>query len=78
MEAREERFRLLYEIGRAGVVAHAMPRTIDNEDAADVVAETFAATWRRIDDIPTETAMWHGSPSLRLPPESPDDLVRAR
>lgn len=52
MESREERFRRLYETGRARVVAYAMRRTIDNEDAADVVAETFGIAWRRIDDIP--------------------------
>ena len=52
MESREERFRRLYEMGRARVVAYAMRRTIDEEDAADVVAETFAIAWRRIDDIP--------------------------
>ena len=52
VESREERFRRLYETGRARVVAYAMRRTINNEDAADVVAETFAIAWRRIDDIP--------------------------
>ena len=52
MESREERFRRLYETGRARVVAYAMRRTIDKEDTADVVAETFATAWRRIDDIP--------------------------
>lgn len=52
MESREERFRRLYDTGRARVVAYAMRRTTNNEDTADVVAETFAIAWRRIDDIP--------------------------
>jgi RNA polymerase sigma factor (sigma-70 family) len=52
VESREERFRRLYDTGRARVVAYAMRRTTDSEDAADVVAETFAIAWRRIDDIP--------------------------
>lgn len=52
MESREERFRRLYDTGRARVVAYAMRRTTNNEDAADVVAETFAIAWRRIDDVP--------------------------
>ena len=52
MESREERFRRLYDTGRARVVAYAVRRTTNNEDTADVVAETFAIAWRRIDDIP--------------------------
>jgi RNA polymerase sigma factor (sigma-70 family) len=52
VESREERFRRLYDTGRARVVAYAVRRTTNNEDTADVVAETFAIAWRRIDDIP--------------------------
>ena len=52
MESREERFRRLYDPGRARVVAYAVRRTTNYEDTADVVAETFAIAWRRIDDIP--------------------------
>jgi RNA polymerase sigma factor (sigma-70 family) len=48
----EERFRRLYSTGHARVVAYSMRRTTESEDAADVVAETFAIAWRRIDDIP--------------------------
>ncbi len=53
MELREERFRRLYDAERDRVVAYAMRRTTNHEDTADVVAETFAIAWRRIDDIPS-------------------------
>ena len=52
MESREERFRRLYDTGHVRVVAYALRRTTNNEDAADVVAETFAIAWRRLDDVP--------------------------
>jgi RNA polymerase sigma-70 factor (ECF subfamily) len=49
---RQERFSALYEASRARVLAYAMRRTSSSEDAADIVAETFAVAWRRLDDIP--------------------------
>ena len=52
MELREERFRTLYESARSRLLAYALRRTTSAEDAADVVAETFATAWRRIDDVP--------------------------
>ena len=52
MDSREERFRLLYETGRGRVVAYALRRTLNSEDAADVVAETFAIAWRRLETVP--------------------------
>jgi RNA polymerase sigma-70 factor (ECF subfamily) len=52
VESREERFQGLYEAGRARVVAYALRRTPNAEDAADVVAETFAIAWRRVEVIP--------------------------
>jgi len=52
VDVREERFRRLYDTGRGRVVAYVLRRTTNHEDAADVVAETFAIAWRRLDDIP--------------------------
>jgi RNA polymerase sigma factor (sigma-70 family) len=49
---REERFQRMYELTRPRVIAYALRRTITAEDAADVVAETFAITWQRLDVIP--------------------------
>ena len=51
-ERAEARFELLYaEHGRA-VLAYAVRRAPDVQDAADVVAETFLVAWRRLDDVP--------------------------
>ena len=52
MDLREERFRGLYDTGRSRVAAYVLRRTTNHEDAADVVAETFAIAWRRLEDIP--------------------------
>lgn len=52
MGSREERFRRIYEMGRARVIAYALRRTSNAEDAADVVSETFAIAWRRLDAVP--------------------------
>ena len=47
-----ERFIRLYEDNSARVLAYALRRLADREEAADVVAETFAVVWRRIVDVP--------------------------
>jgi RNA polymerase sigma factor (sigma-70 family) len=46
------RFRLLFGQQRRGVLAYALRRVDEPEDAADVVAETFLVAWRRMDDVP--------------------------
>ncbi len=51
-ELAQVRFGRLYrEHGRA-VLAYALRRAGDPEDAADVVAETFLIAWRRLGDVP--------------------------
>lgn len=52
MDSSEERFHRLYETGYGRVIAYAMRRTLNSEDAADVVAETFAIAWRRLEAVP--------------------------
>jgi RNA polymerase sigma-70 factor (ECF subfamily) len=52
IDARQERFRALYESALPRVIAYALRRTRSADDAADVVAETFTIAWRRIDDVP--------------------------
>lgn len=44
--------RLYREHGRA-ILAYALRRAGDPEDAADVVAETFLIAWRRLGDVPS-------------------------
>lgn len=52
LDERHERFRALYESTRPRIIAYATRRTSSFDDAAEVVAETFAVAWRRVDDIP--------------------------
>jgi len=55
-EGVESRFDRLYaEHGRA-VLAYALRRTAEAQDAADVVADTFLVAWRRRDDVPSGEA----------------------
>ncbi len=48
----EDRFRRLYAAHVREVLAYAVRRTVDAEDAADVVAETFLVAWRRLPAVP--------------------------
>jgi RNA polymerase sigma-70 factor (ECF subfamily) len=51
-EVAQARFSRLYrEQGRA-ILAYALRRVADPEDAPDVVAETFLVAWRRFDEVP--------------------------
>ena len=45
--------RLYREQGRA-ILAYALRRVGDREDAADVVAETFLVAWRRLGEVPND------------------------
>ena len=51
---RVERFRLLYDVAYPRIMAYTLRRARTREDAYDAVSETFAAVWRRLDDIPDE------------------------
>ncbi len=50
----EDRFRRLYAVNFQPLLAYAMRRVEQPEDAADVVAETFLVAWRRSRDLPPE------------------------
>jgi RNA polymerase sigma-70 factor, ECF subfamily len=52
----EVRFRLLYEEHGKDLMAYALRRAQDPEDAADVVAETFLVAWRRGTEVPVGEA----------------------
>jgi len=54
--ADQERFRELYDRTYNRVYAFVLRRVTD-ETAADVVADTYLAVWRRIRDVPLETRM---------------------
>lgn len=59
-DERRERFTALYRSARPRVVAYALRRSTSTEDALDIVAETFAVAWRRLDDIPQgdDSLLW--------------------
>src|SRR6266571_7719070 len=54
------RFRGIYEANYAQLLGYALRRCERSDDAADVVAETFLAAWRRLDDVPfgDEARLW--------------------
>ncbi|MFJ2031502.1 RNA polymerase sigma factor [Streptosporangium sp. NPDC087985] len=54
------RFVQIYEHAYRPILGYVLRRCTDPEDAADVVAETFATAWRRIDEIPPgdEARLW--------------------
>lgn len=55
-EQAEARFELLYAHHGRAVLAYAVRRAAEAQDAADVVAETFLVAWRRLDDVPAGEA----------------------
>ncbi|MEV6367008.1 RNA polymerase sigma factor [Micromonospora musae] len=56
----EERFRRIYASNFQPLLAYALRRAAQPEDAADVVAETFLVAWRRGHEMPAdaEVKLW--------------------
>ncbi|MET8833450.1 RNA polymerase sigma factor [Micromonospora sp. NPDC004540] len=56
----EDRFRRVYAADFEPLLAYALRRVAQPEDAADVVAETFLVAWRRRRDLPAdaEVRLW--------------------
>jgi RNA polymerase sigma-70 factor (ECF subfamily) len=59
-ELAEQRFGRLYREHGREILGYALRRCADPEDAADVVAETFLAAWRRLAEVPLgeEGRLW--------------------
>jgi RNA polymerase sigma factor (sigma-70 family) len=59
-ELAQIRFGRLYRGQARAILAYALRRMDDTEDAADVVAETFLVAWRRLDEVPSdgEAKLW--------------------
>jgi RNA polymerase sigma factor (sigma-70 family) len=53
-ELAEQRFGRLYREHAREILGYALRRCGDAEDAADVVAETFLAAWRRLAEVPLD------------------------
>ncbi|MFU8870997.1 RNA polymerase sigma factor [Micromonospora sp. SL4-19] len=56
----EDRFRRVYASNFQPLLAYALRRAMQPEDAADVVAETFLVAWRRCHELPAdaEVRLW--------------------
>lgn len=48
----EKRFEEIYRAYSGLIFAYAVRRTSNPSDAADIVADTFAVAWRRLEDVP--------------------------
>jgi RNA polymerase sigma-70 factor, ECF subfamily len=59
-ELAEQRFARLYREHGREILGYALRRCPDPEDAADAVAETFLAAWRRLAEVPLgeEGRLW--------------------
>jgi RNA polymerase sigma factor (sigma-70 family) len=57
-ELAQIRFGRLYRDQGRAILAYALRRVKDPEDAADVVAETFLVAWRRLDEVPVDARLW--------------------
>lgn len=59
-DSRRDRFRAIYDANYSRLLGYALRRAPTAEDAADVVAETFLTTWRRLGDVPAgdEARLW--------------------
>ncbi|MEV0233621.1 RNA polymerase sigma factor [Nonomuraea sp. NPDC050786] len=57
---RTSRFEAVYQQTYEHILGYALRRCDSPEDAADVVAETFAIAWRRVDAVPPggEARLW--------------------
>jgi RNA polymerase sigma factor (sigma-70 family) len=53
-ELAQIRFGQLYRDQGRAILAYALRRVGDTEDAAEVVAETFLIAWRRLDEVPID------------------------
>ncbi len=51
-DSRRARFRAVYDANYHRVLGYALRRAATREDAEDVVAETFLAAWRRLEEVP--------------------------
>lgn len=53
-----QRFEEIFEREYGLVLAFVSRRTLDDQQAQDVAAETFLTAWRRVDQIPDESLPW--------------------
>ena len=54
---RQARFRAVFDATRADVAGYVSRRTSDRQEAEDVLSETYAVVWRRLDDAPDDDGL---------------------
>ncbi len=59
-DERRRRFDEVYAANHGPILGYVLRRTGNADDAADVIAEIFLTTWRRLDDVPSgdEARLW--------------------
>jgi len=67
-DERRRRFEQVYAANAGPILGYLLRRTANPDDAADVLAETFLTTWRRLDDVPPgdEARLWLYGVARRL------------
>jgi RNA polymerase sigma factor (sigma-70 family) len=60
MSSEPEMFEALYRATRADLLAYALRRSANAEDAADVLSETYLTAWRKLEEIPSgdDARLW--------------------
>jgi DNA-directed RNA polymerase specialized sigma24 family protein len=75
-DGRKRRFEALYEAYHGAVLGYVLRRTANPEDAADVMAETFMTSWRRLDEVPSRAGS--AAVALRRGPAGAGELSPRR
>jgi RNA polymerase sigma factor (sigma-70 family) len=67
-EERRRRFDEVYAANHGPILGYVLRRAGNADDAADLIAEIFLTTWRRLDDVPSgdEARLWLYGVARRL------------
>jgi RNA polymerase sigma factor (sigma-70 family) len=57
-EIRAARFESVFRTAYPRVLAYALRRADNRQEAEEATAETFLIAWRRLDDVPTDSVPW--------------------
>lgn len=57
-DVRAKRFEAIFRANQRRVLAYALRRSADREQAEEVVSEVFLVAWRRLSELPPEPTAW--------------------
>ncbi len=57
-DVRAKRFEAIFRANQQRVLAYALRRSADREQAEEVVSEVFLVAWRRLSELPPEPTAW--------------------